>query len=156
MMTMEALYGGKGRALIGSLTFTAEDIIRFASDFDPQPFHLDAEAAKSSLLGGLCASGWHTAAGWMKCFVPYWIGEMKRLAGEGIAAPKLGPSPGFRNLQWLKPVYAGDTVSYYVTFLESKELASRPGWRINTILNEGENHNGETVIRFESKVIEFP
>jgi acyl dehydratase len=55
----------------------------------------------------------------------------------------------------LKPVYAGDTVTYFVTFLESRSLTSKPGWRINTILCEGDNQHGEAVIRFESKVIEF-
>lgn len=155
MMTMEEFYAAKSRTVIGSLTFTAEDIIRFATDFDPQPFHLDAEAARHSLFGGLCASGWHTCAGWMQCFVKFWRNEQRRLAAEGLKAPNLGPSPGFRNLKWLKPVYADDTVTYFVTFLEGRSLASKPGWRVNTILCEGENQHGEAVIRFESKVIEF-
>lgn len=51
---------------LGTFTFSADDIVRFASQFDPQPFHIDAEAAKNSLFGGLCASGWHTASAWMK------------------------------------------------------------------------------------------
>lgn len=55
----------------------------------------------------------------------------------------------------MKPVYAGDTITYAVTLLEARIVASRPGWRINTILCEGENQHGEPVIRFESKVIEF-
>ncbi len=155
MMTMEEFYATGRRTVIGSLTFTAEDIIRFARDFDPQSFHLDAEDARHSLFGGLCASGWHTSAGWMQCFVRFWKDEQRRLAAEGLQAPRLGPSPGFKDLRWLKPVYAGDTVTYAVTFLESRTLASRPGWRINSILCEGENQHGEPVIRFESKVIEF-
>jgi acyl dehydratase len=155
MMTLEELYDAGRKVVIGSLTFAAEDIIRFARDFDPQPFHLDEEEARRSLFGGLCASGWHTSAGWMKCFTRFWQDEIRRLAAEGLHAPKLGPSPGFRGLQWLKPVYAGDTVTYAVTLLEARVLASRPGWRVNTILCEGENQHGEAVIRFESKVIEF-
>ncbi|WP_112812178.1 MaoC family dehydratase [Ensifer sp.] len=155
MMTMEEFYATGRRTVIGSLTFTAEDIIRFARDFDPQSFHLDEEDARHSLFGGLCASGWHTSAGWMQCFVRFWKDEQRRLAAEGLQAPRLGPSPGFKDLRWLKPVYAGDTVTYAVTFLESRTLASRPGWRINSILCEGENQHGEPVIRFESKVIEF-
>lgn len=139
----------------GTLEFTAEDIIRFASKFDPQPFHMDAEAAKDYVFGGLCASGWHTSAGWMKTFLAYWARECKRLAAEGITPPKLGPSPGFRNLRWLLPVYAGDKITYYATLLESRELASRPGTWVNTSLNEGVNQKGETVIRFESNVLEF-
>lgn len=155
-MKLAELHPEGTRETIGSVHFTAEDIIRFAGKYDPQPFHLDAEAAKNSLFGGLCASGWHTCAGWMKCFVPYWMGEIRRLGEQGIAAPKLGPSPGFRDMRWLRPVFAGDTITYFVTFVSAKDLESRPGWRINTILCEGENQNGQPVIRFESKVIEFP
>ncbi|APG85274.1 MaoC domain-containing protein [Sinorhizobium americanum CCGM7] len=155
MMTLEELYAAGRKTVIGSLTFTAEDIIRFARDFDPQPFHLDEEEARRSLFGGLCASGWHTSAGWMKCFVRFWAGEARRLAAEGLHAPRLGPAAGFRELRWLKPVYAGDTITYAVTLVEARALDSRPGWRLNTILCEGENQQAEPVIRFESKVIEF-
>ncbi|WP_428429669.1 MaoC family dehydratase [Pararhizobium sp.] len=155
-MKLSDLHPEGTRETIGTVTFSAEDIIHFAEKFDPQPFHLDAELAKQSLFSGLCASGWHTCAGWMKCFVPYWMAEMKRLAAEGIVAPKLGPSPGFRDMRWLRPVFAGDTITYSVTFVAAKDLESRPGWRINTILCEGENQDGQPVIRFESKVIEFP
>ncbi|MDX0785837.1 dehydratase [Sinorhizobium medicae] len=155
MMTLEELYQTGRKVVTGSLTFTAEDIIRFARNFDPQPFHVDEEQARHSLFGRLCASGWHTSAGWMQCFLRFWKEEARRLAAEGLHAPKLGPSPGFKELQWLKPVYAGDTITYAVTLLEARIVASRPGWRINTILCEGENQHGEPVIRFESKVIEF-
>lgn len=154
-MTLEELYQTGRKVVTGSLTFTAEDIIRFARNFDPQPFHVDEEQARHSLFGRLCASGWHTSAGWMQCFLRFWKEEARRLAAEGLHAPKLGPSPGFKELRWLKPVYAGDTITYAVTLLEARIVASRPGWRINTILCEGENQHGEPVIRFESKVIEF-
>jgi acyl dehydratase len=143
------------RTVTGTLVFTPEDIIRFARQFDPQPFHVDAEAAKSYVFGGLCASGWHTCAGWMKTFLGYWQGEAARLEAQGIAAPKLGPSPGFRKLQWLKPVYAGDSVTYSVTMLDARPLASRPGMWINTTLNEGANQHGDPVMRFEGSVLEF-
>ena len=154
-MRMAELYPFNEAVEIGSLAFTAEDIIRFASDFDPQPFHLDAELAKKALFGGLCASGWHSAGGWMKCFVPFWMRECKRLAAEGIEPPKLGPSPGFTKLAWLKPVFAGDTITYSVALLASRELGSRSDRRLNTILCAGRNQNGEPVIRFESTVLEF-
>lgn len=154
-MRMAELYPIGETVEIGSHTFTAEDIKRFARDFDPQPFHLDEELAKTALFGGLCASGWHTSAGWMKCFVPFWIGECKRLAASGIVPPNLGPSPGFTKLAWLKPVFAGDTITYSVTFMGSRELASRPDRLINTILNAGKNQHGEPVVRFESTVLEF-
>ncbi|MBT9372482.1 MaoC family dehydratase [Rhizobium sp. CSW-27] len=139
----------------GTLEFSAEDIIRFAEKFDPQPFHLDPEAAKAFVFGGLCASGWHTCAGWMKMFLVYWATESERLRRQGVAPPKLGPSPGFRKLQWLRPVYAGDRITYFATLQASRELASRPGTWINTTLNEGINQHGDVVIRFESNVLEF-
>lgn len=139
----------------GSLLFTAEDIIAFAEKYDPQPFHTDPEAAKNFVFGGLCASGWHTCAGWMKMFVSYWAKEHARLVAEGIEPPKLGPSPGFKKLQWLKPVYAGDTITYSVTLIESRPLMSRPGTLINLTANQGVNQKGETVLRFESTVLEF-
>jgi acyl dehydratase len=140
---------------LATLHFGAEDIIRFAQKFDPQPFHTDAEAAKDFVFGGLCASGWHTSAGWMKCFLRYWAQESRRLTAEGLEPPKLGPSPGFKNLQWLKPVFAGDSVTYSVTLLATRPLTSRKGIILNTTLNEGSNQHGETVIRFEGSVLEF-
>ena len=61
-----------GRKVItGTMTFAAEDIVRFARKYDPQPFHTDPEAARHSVFGGLCASGWHTCAGWMKTYIAY-------------------------------------------------------------------------------------
>lgn len=90
------------RVITGTLLFTAEDIVRYAKKFDPQPFHVDAEAAKNYVFGALCASGWHTCAGWMKTYIAYWKAEVARLESEGITAPKLGPSAGFRKLQWLE------------------------------------------------------
>jgi acyl dehydratase len=143
------------RVVTGTLLFSAEDIIRFARQFDPQPFHVDAEAAKDYVFGGLCASGWHTCAGWMKMFLAYWQEEVARLAAQGLEAPRLGPSPGFRKLQWLKPVYAGDAITYAVTMIEARPLASRPGTWINRTLNEGVNQHGEPVMRYEGSVLEF-
>ena len=154
-MRMAELNPVGARLEVGTMEFTADSIIGFARKFDPQPFHLNAEAAKDFVFGGLCASGWQSAAGWMKTFLAYWTKECIRLHKQGIAPPKLGPSPGFRKLQWLKPVYAGDRITYYTTLLNSRELASRPGVWLNSTLNEGVNQNGETVIRFESSVLEF-
>ena len=154
-MKMIELYPAGHRVETGTRTFTADDIIRFAEKFDPQPFHTDPEAAKSYVFGALCASGWHTCAGWMRCFIDFWGKEMKRLAAEGMAPPKLGPSPGFEQLQWLKPVYAGDTITYSLTSVESRPLASRPGLILNTGIGEGVNQDGETVLRFRTKILEF-
>ena len=143
------------KVITGTLLFTAEDIIRFARQFDPQPFHVDAEAAKTYVFGGLCASGWHTCAGWMKMFLSYWQTEVERLERDGQVAPKLGPSAGFRKLQWLKPVYAGDSITYSVTLADSRPLASRSGTWINMTINEGVNQHGDLVMRYEGTVLEF-
>ncbi len=154
-MKMTEVYPIDRKVDIGSYRFDADRIIDYATRFDPQPFHIDPEKAAQSLFGGLCASGWHSCSAWMKTFVAFWSAETARLQAEGQTAPKLGPSPGFKNLQWLRPVFAGDTVRYSVTLLSSRSLASRPGWIINTILCEGENQDGIPVLRFESTVLEF-
>ncbi len=111
---------------LGRHTFTAEDIKRFARGFDPQPFHMDEEAAKRSHFGALCASGWHTTAACMRLIVDY----HKRLAAEMIARgerpAKIGPSPGFKNLKWLKPIYAGDTVAFASEVIEMRPSAVAP------------------------------
>ncbi|SCB57175.1 Acyl dehydratase [Rhizobium aethiopicum] len=154
-MRMSELYAVGEKAEIGSYTFTEENIIRFARRYDPQPFHVDKQAAKETLFGGLCASGWHTTAAWMRTFLAFWQRQSIVLAEKGLTAPNLGPSPGFQKLQWLRPVFAGDVVAYSVAFLSSRPLASRPGWHLNTILCEGVNQNGHPVMRFESSVLEF-
>lgn len=154
-MRMLDLYSAGTPLELGSVTFTADDIVRFAEKFDPQPFHVDAEAAKSYVFGALCASGWHTCANWMKSFMAFWGRETRRLKAEGIAPPKLGPSPGFTELQWLKPVYAGDTITFFMTPLESRTVQGRHRYILNSALSEGINQNGETVLRFKSNLIEF-
>ncbi|MBY5538606.1 MaoC family dehydratase [Rhizobium leguminosarum] len=154
-MRMSELYAVGEKAEIGSYTFTEENIIRFATRYDPQRFHLDKEAAKDTLFGDLCASGWHTTAAWMRTFLDFWERQSAALAQNGLTSPNLGPSPGFLKLQWLRPVFVGDVVTYSVAFLSSRALASRPGWHLNTILCEGVNQNGDAVIRFESSVLEF-
>jgi acyl dehydratase len=154
-MKMAERYTFGEKTEIGDYTFTEESIVRFATRFDPQPFHMDKEAARNTLFGGLCASGWHTCAAWMKIFLNYWGQESARIAGEGLSPPKLGPSAGFQKLQWLRPVFAGESVTYSVTLLSSRALASRPGSLLNMILCEGINQQGIPVIRFESSVLEF-
>ena len=140
---------------IGHYAFTEERILSFARRFDPQRFHVDTAAAKESLFGGLCASGWHTSAAWMQVFLAYWKVESERLTRGGSVPPNLGPSPGFRNMQWIRPVFAGEVVHYSNTLLASRALASRPGMRLNTILSEGAITDGTPVIRFEGSVLEF-
>ncbi|MDI7860873.1 MaoC family dehydratase [Rhizobiaceae bacterium n13] len=154
-MRMSELYEIGAKTELGTYRFTEESILHFATRFDPQPFHVDREAAERSLFGGLCASGWHTCAAWMKTFLAYWAAESARLAAEGKVPPTLGPSAGFRNLQWLRPVFVDDTVAYSVTLVASRPLASRPGWIMNSTLAEGVNQAGDPVMRFQGSVLEF-
>jgi len=137
----------------GPHTFSADAIIAFALKYDPQPFHIDAEAAKRSMFGALCASGWHTAAVWMKKNLEYRPVWKARLEREGKAFPQYGPSPGFRNLKWPRPVYAGDTVHYYNTVISARPRQSKPHWGIVETHSEGINQNGDTVITFDSAVL---
>ena len=133
---------------IGSHRFDADAIKAFARKYDPQPFHLDEAAAKRSLFGRLCASGWHTAAVWMRLNVDAsvaWSGPPP--------APEFGPSPGFKNLKWPKPVHAGETVAYSRTVLAHRPLVSRRGWRLLTIRADGIDSTGDPVIEFESVVL---
>ena len=137
------------RADLGAFTFTGDDIMAFARAFDQQRFHLDRDAAKASLFGGLCASGWHTGAVWMRLMVAH---RRRIEAVMGSAMPKLGPSPGFKNLRWLKPVFEGDTISFATTTTDKRLTASRPGWGLAFHRNEGTNQNGELVFAFDGCV----
>jgi acyl dehydratase len=135
---------------LGRHTFTAEDIKSFASRFDPQPFHLDEAAAARSHFGALCASGWHTVCVWMRLLIDCRRREDEERRARGEAVAQLGPSPGFRELKWLKPVYAGDTVSYGTEVVETRPSKSRPGWGLIFVRNVGVNQHGESVMSFIS------
>ena len=137
---------------LGSYAFTPGEIIGFARQFDPQRFHVDAEAAKDSLFGALCASGWHTASVWMKQMVGHRDRIRAYALAHGQRPARLGPSPGFSNLKWLKPVYAGDTVTYRSTVTAKRASASRPGWGLVFHHNTGTNQHGEEVFAFDGMV----
>jgi acyl dehydratase len=150
-MTLDAFFRLGVVVDLGSYKFEPEAIKAFALKYDPQPFHVDEEAARHSVFGRLCASGWHTAAAWMKCNLqtPMGAAEWK---GPG-PRPEFGPSPGFRNLKWLKPVYAGETVRYTRAWLDHRALGSRPGWRVLSMRAEGFDSTGDKVIEFDSAVL---
>jgi acyl dehydratase len=137
---------------LGRHTFTADEIRRFASAFDPQAFHLDEEAAAASHFGGLVASGWHTAA----MFMQLWTAHLRRLtdamAARGEQVAKLGPSPGFRDMKWLKPVRANDQLTYRVEWTGARPSASRSGWGIATMAVTADNQDGERVFSFNGAV----
>jgi acyl dehydratase len=135
---------------LGGHTFNADDIKAFARRFDPQAFHLDEGAAARSHFGALCASGWHTASVWMRLMVEHQVRDDAARRARGATVAALGPSPGFRELKWLKPVYVGDTISYATEVLETRASNSRPEWGIMTIRNTGVNQKGEPVISFVS------
>jgi acyl dehydratase len=137
---------------LGAHRFDAEEIIRFAKAYDPQPFHVDPEAARHSLFGGLCASGWHTAAVWMKRMIVYRDALEAEAQRFGRRPARLGPSPGFKNMRWSKPVYAGDTIAYRSTVVALRPSASRPDWGLAFLRHSGSNQRGEEVFSFEGSV----
>lgn len=138
---------------LGSYHFSRDAVLDFARKYDPQPFHVDDAAAVRGPFGKLAASGWHTAAAWMKCYVATNQAAWRRLAAAGGTPAPAGPSPGFTNLKWLKPVFPGDTVNYRCTISGKRDLASRPEWGLLLSLNEGVNQDGELVFSFEGKVL---
>jgi acyl dehydratase len=138
---------------LGQHTFGRDEIIAFARDFDPQPFHLDEAAAKASLFGALCASGWHTAAHFIRGVVTTRLAANAAVRAGGIRLPSYGPSPGFRDLRWYKPVYVGDTVSYRARLAEKIDLKSRPERGLLASLVQGRNQNGEIVFSVISQIL---
>ena len=152
-MTLDEFYGIGVTTTLGSHKFEADAIKAFAARYDPQPFHMDEEAAKKSIFGGLCASGWHTAATWMKYNLAASPDVLvKQWNGPG-PMPEFGPSPGFTNLKWPKPVYAGETVTFTRTGLAHRPIASRPGWRLLNIRAEAFDSTGDKVIEFDRSVL---
>ena len=152
MSALDAYFRVGETVTLGSHIFEAGEIKAFARKFDPQPFHVDEAAARDSLFGNLCASGWHTAAMWMKYNLA--AREDAQVAWDGPGPrPEFGPSPGFEKLKWLKPVYAGETVTFTRRAVAHRALASRPGWRLLSLACEAFDSTGDKVIAFESMVL---
>ncbi|QTD45272.1 MaoC family dehydratase [Ottowia testudinis] len=123
---------------IGSITVNRDEVIAFASQYDPQPFHLDDAAAAKSMFGKLSASGWHTCAMAMGLMVRGFLHESSSLG-----------SPGLEKLKWLKPVYPGDTLTLKQTITESRPMASRPDVGLTRTLWEMFNQHGEQVLMMD-------
>ncbi|MBX9820611.1 MaoC family dehydratase [Afipia birgiae] len=140
------------RRELGSFTFTPENIKAFATKFDPQPFHLDEEAGRKSVFGGLAASGWHVAAVYMKLTVASFQREAAELIARGEKPVATGPSPGFRELKWIKPVLAGDTLTYASEVTSMRPLESRPQFGFVGFYNTGVNQRGELAFSFMGSV----
>jgi acyl dehydratase len=147
MRFLEDLKVGQRREL-GSFTFTAELIKKFAAQFDPQAFHLDEAAGRNSLFGGLAASGWHVGSVCMKLLVADGQREAAEAAARGEKIAVWGPSPGFRELRWLKPVLAGDVISYASEVESLRTSEKRPEWGILQARNTGTNQRGELAFSF--------
>jgi acyl dehydratase len=124
---------------VGSYTVTEEEIIAFAKQFDPQPFHVDKNAAEQSIYGGIIASGWHTCSMMMRLMVDNFLRES---SSQG--------SPGMDEIRWLKPVRGGDTLTVTSTALELRPSTSKPDRGIVDIAWEAKNQHGELVARIKA------
>ena len=116
------------------LRIDADQIKKFAAEFDPQPFHLDEEAARASIFQGLAASGWHTAALTMRLLV----GSELKPAGGLVGA-------GFDEFRWPRPVRPGDELRVESEVLEVRPSKSRPGQGLVKVRMTTLNQNGEAV-----------
>jgi acyl dehydratase len=124
---------------LGSRTVTEDELVDFARQWDPQPFHVDPEAARESVFGGLIASGWQTGAIWMRMYVDTMLGSAAR------------GSPGIEELRWLAPVRPGDTLSGRLTVLEATPSATKPDRGTIRIRGEVVNQDGVTVMAMTSR-----
>ena len=140
-------------AVYGEHHFTREAVLEFARKYDPQSFHLDDEAAANMHFKRLSASGWHTAAACMKHLAAYNFKLRGEAEARGEPLPALGPSPGFKNLKWPKPVYPGDAVTFSGTITGAREMKSRPGWGLITLTPQGHNQDGDLVFSYDSTVM---
>lgn len=125
---------------LGEKTLRKEEIIAFAEAYDPQPFHVDEEAAEGSAFGGLIASGWHTAAVFMRLYAD---AVLARAAGMG--------SPGVDELRWLKPVRPDDTLSAKLTVLDTAASARNPSRGTVYFVSEVFNGRDEKVMTMKAR-----
>jgi acyl dehydratase len=116
---------------LGSYAVTAAEIREFASEFDPQPFHLDEAAGRASLLGGLAASGWHVCAMFMRLLADGWLNKTASMGSNGVPEVK-----------WLKPVLEGEVLSGTVTIISKRVSSKRPEMGIFQCLFELFNQAG--------------
>lgn len=124
------------KSSFGSYHVTREEVIDFASKYDPQPFHLNDEAAAKTHFKRLAASGWHTAAMMMAMNVEHFMGEKSASIG----------SPGIDELRWLKPVYPGDTLRCEGELIEKRRSKSKPNMGLTKAKTTVFNQNDEPVM----------
>lgn len=128
------------RQSFGHYEVTREEVIEFASKYDPQPFHLDDDAAAKTHFGKLAASGWHTCAMMMSMMVE----NMKHNAQAGLG------SPGLDSLRWKKPVFPGDVLRIESELTEKRRSKSRPEMGIMKGRLRVLNQDDETVLEMEN------
>ena len=121
---------------LGTIGVTADEIIEFASKYDPQPFHIDPVAARATPFGGLIASGWHTCALYMRLLFD---GLLHDSSSQG--------SPGMDELRWLAPVRPGDRLSATSTVVEATPSATKPNRGTVILRSEMTNQDGVVVLR---------
>ena len=125
-----------GRVIeLGSTVVGKDEMLAFAARFDPQPFHLDEEAGKNSVLGGLCASGWFTMSLWMRAYVDHVLADS---TSQG--------SPGGKDLLWPAPVFPGDKLDFSLEILSARLSRSRPNLGLVEIQARGDR-DGQPVLR---------
>jgi acyl dehydratase len=112
---------------------TAGEIVAFASEFDPQEFHMDAAEGRASLLGGLAASGWHVSAMLMRMLADSWLNKTASMGSNGVS-----------DMKWLKPVLAGETLRGSITITSKRISSKRPDMGIFQCAFELRNEAGET------------
>lgn len=127
---------------LGSYQVTREEILAFARQYDPQPFHLDEEAGRQSIFGGIIASGWQTAA---ICH--------RLLVGSLLSDSSSMGSPGLDELRWLRPVRPGDTLSARIEVLETTPSRSKPDRGSVRTRMEVRNQQGELVMTENALVL---
>lgn len=126
----------------GPVTVTQEEAIRFAEQFDPQPFHTDPVAAEDSFFKGLAVSGWHVAALSMRMLA---LSEMAQIA-NGLIGIEI------RQLRWPRPTRPGDTLRVTVEVLETRPSNSRPGWGTALVVWQVSNQREETAMELENVI----
>lgn len=124
--------------VVGSRTVTEEEIIAFATQFDPQPFHIDHDAAAASIFGSVIASGWHTCSMMMRMVVDSVLGTSSSMG-----------SPGLDKVRWLQPVRPGDTLTVTYITTQLKASSSRPDRGVVWSTWQAANQHGEVVCTIE-------
>lgn len=122
----------------GDALITEREVVEFATQYDPQPFHIDKPAAEKSMFGGLIASGWMTGSIMMRMTVDHFVSPQSGLG-----------SPGIDEVRWTRPVRPGDRLRMRVTIVESRRSASKPDRGIIRSLSEAINQNGDVVMSFK-------